>query len=214
MLKLRWTHPWIALCLTSCGTGIDTNQSTPLSSPSNSPFIQATCTSDGLPCASHRIFLTSTVDNGAFTSHGGGLTGADAFCQNAATSAGLTRTYKAVMSSSTVNAKDRLIFTGPTYNFQTASTFVVVANQGSDLWATAGTPLQNAVGYTETFTNPSSQRPWTGTNGTGVFQGNSCNDWTGGGSGAQGANDATSVFWLFAQGTPCGSNKPVFCVSQ
>lgn len=71
--------------------------------------------SDGLPNAQRRIFLTSTTTNGDL----GGLAGADAICQARATAGGLTRTYKAILSTSTVNAIDR--FSGAAEIYQVAA---------------------------------------------------------------------------------------------
>ena len=52
----------------------------------------------------YKVFNSSTSYNGNL----GGLTGADAKCQSRAAAAGLTGTYKAWLSSTTINAKDRL----------------------------------------------------------------------------------------------------------
>ena len=62
---------------------------------------------DGVPDAPppvNRAFVTS----GTFTGNLGGLVGADAKCAMAATSAGLTGTFIALLSTSTVDARDRL----------------------------------------------------------------------------------------------------------
>jgi hypothetical protein len=51
------------------------------------------------------VFVTSTRHSPKF----GGLAGADAICAARATAGGLAGTYKAWLSTSTVNAKDRLV---------------------------------------------------------------------------------------------------------
>jgi len=59
------------------------------------------------------FFITSKgPGNGADL---GGLAGADSFCQNLAESVGSTKTWRAYLSSTDVNARDR-IGTGPWYN--------------------------------------------------------------------------------------------------
>ncbi len=50
------------------------------------------------------VFVTSTTQNGAL----GGLSGADNICQTRAGAAGLSGTYKAWLSTTSVNAKDRI----------------------------------------------------------------------------------------------------------
>ncbi|MCC6600242.1 MAG: hypothetical protein IT223_06170 [Crocinitomicaceae bacterium] len=50
------------------------------------------------------VFVTSTTQNGSL----GGLTGADNICQDRADAAGLSGTYKAWLSTTSVNAKDRI----------------------------------------------------------------------------------------------------------
>lgn len=63
------------------------------------------------PTEAKRIFITSKITTGGL----GGLEGADAFCQSAASEAGLGGTWVAWLSSSTVNAIDRIEDVGPWY---------------------------------------------------------------------------------------------------
>lgn len=102
----------------------------------------ATTTTDGL--ATNRpmfIFVTSTKYNGNL----GGLAGADMICNNSGTAGtlttGLNKTWKALLSmttgGTTINAKDRLVWTGPLYN---VSNEMVVRDPASWPWVatTAG----------------------------------------------------------------------------
>ncbi len=61
--------------------------------------------------SSKRIFVTSTLYSGNL----GGLSGADAKCLTAAQSVNLPGTWKAWLSSSTINAIDRIAEVGPWY---------------------------------------------------------------------------------------------------
>lgn len=63
------------------------------------------------PTAPKTVFTTSSLYNGNL----GGLAGADAICQAHADGAGLTGTYKAFLSSSTVDVDDRMIHSSGPY---------------------------------------------------------------------------------------------------
>lgn len=71
-----------------------------------------------------RVYISLTATNGNM----GGLTGADAICQADAATAGKGGTWVAWLSTSTVNAKDRLVDLGPwTYGA------TIIANNKADL---------------------------------------------------------------------------------
>jgi hypothetical protein len=67
------------------------------------------------PIYSHLVFVSSALFNGDF----GGLSGADAECQRLADAAGMDdRLWKAILSDSSVAARDRIRVHGPVYNLR------------------------------------------------------------------------------------------------
>src|SRR5262245_20777933 len=66
------------------------------------------------PAANNSFFVTSANPKGGNL---GGLAGADAVCQALARAVGSTKTWRAYLSTSTVDAKTR-IGNGPWYNFK------------------------------------------------------------------------------------------------
>ena len=122
-----------------------------------------------LPPGVNHVFVTSTPITGEF----GGLAGADAICNAEAAAAGIPGTYVAWLSSSTVNARDRL-------------------GGGSRGWVRVdGLPVLDTVDEmiaTNRMFNPpwldaSGMRVlglvWTGTTADGLFSpGQACSDWS------------------------------------
>lgn len=98
------------------------------------------------------VFITSQVFNGNL----GGLAGADAKCQQLATAAGLGGTYKAWLSDSTTDARDRLTHATVPYRLVDGTT---VANDFTDLTdGSLDAPINRAENGTVV-----GDRPWTGT---------------------------------------------------
>ena len=77
----------------------------------------------------HTVFITSARYFGDM----GGLSGADTICQNAATAAGLSGTWKAILSDSTTSAESRLNFNGGII-YNNAATPAIIANDKADLF--------------------------------------------------------------------------------
>lgn len=136
----------------------------------------------------HVLFVTSTT----YTGNLGGLSGADAKCNARATAGGLTGNYKALVSTSTTNAKDRVTITSAVVQKDGTT----VATGSADFWD--GPSVKPSI--TESGTPKSSARPWTGSNNVGVYvSGKTCADWTDGVSSSfanQGYTDTTSNFWF------------------
>jgi hypothetical protein len=139
---------------------------------------------DAMPASGLSFFLTSAnPGNGANL---GGLAGADAYCRTLAEAAGTTgKTWKAYLSASTENARDR-IGTGPWKN----ALGVVVATSVANLHS-ANNQLSKANSVDETGAvvkgagdTPNRHDIMTGSNETGVLQGTACNDWTSAGAGS------------------------------
>lgn len=110
----------------------------------------------------------------------GGLAGADAYCSSLATAAGVKgKTWKAYLSSSTENARDR-IGKGPWMN----SKGVVVATSVDDLHSDKNKlSKDNSLDEKGMVVNGRGDTPnrhdvMTGSNATGRLEGNACNNWT------------------------------------
>ena len=127
-----------------------------------SDAIQVTIEQPVLTITHKNVFVTSQSHNGDF----GGLTGADAFCQNLALTAGLSGTYKAWLSDTTGSPATRFAPASVPYRLIDGTT---IANDWNDLTdGTIQTPINldeygNAVSSSMVF--------FTMTDGTaGLFQ--------------------------------------------
>jgi hypothetical protein len=116
----------------------------------------------------------------------GGLEGADAICQRLAEAAGSSgKTWRAYLSTSTVNARDR-IGAGPWYNAKG----VLIANGLDDLHSDEN-GINKETGLTEAGNpvngrgdQPNQHDILTGTNADGSANENTCGDWTLNGEGS------------------------------
>lgn len=158
------------------------------------------------PSPTHRIFTTASKWNGNL----GGQSGADAKCQAAATAAGLSGTWKAILSTSGQTATAKLTFTKSIANMQGE----VVATNETDLFD--GT-LTYHVGYTETGALTSNS-VWTGSlnDGTGDAT-TKCTDWTSStGSSIRIGRPDNVTAWLYdsTTTTSCGNSLALLCVDQ
>lgn len=140
----------------------------------------------------------------------GGLAGADAYCTRLAAAAGVTgKTWKAYLSSSTENARDR-IGTGPWYN----SNGVMVASSVEELHGNNNNlTKETSISQMGAVINGRGDEPnrhdiLTGSDANGYATMNTCNDWTSSGKGSAtvghhdrtgGGDDPTS--WNAAHGS-------------
>jgi hypothetical protein len=143
--------------------------------------------------ASNASFFVSSKNPGQ-GGNLGGLAGADAHCTALAEAAGIRgKTWRAYLSTSTVNARDR-IGDGPWYNVKGE----LIANNLAELHSADGNKISNTTAVDETGATPdylvlvdgTAQRAnadslvhdiLTGTNDDGtVAAGQTCNDWTDG----------------------------------
>jgi len=133
----------------------------------------------------------------------GGLSGADAICQAAATAAGYAGTYKAILSSDALSAASRLTLSYPIVRATDGTTVVASSN----LWNSA---LVNAI---SSVGGPS---VWTGTNANGsISTGNTCSSWTGGTNGMFGTQNATDHNWTANNPQGCTAiNLSLYCIQQ
>jgi hypothetical protein len=125
-------------------------------------------------------FFVTSVGSGAAGGNLGGLAGADAICQNLADAAGSTRTWRAYLSSTQEDARDR-IGTGPWFN----TSMQMVAADTDALHQdglAGGDPLlvldENGVQL------PGAEHDiLTGSAEDGTLSGGACQDWTSNDSG-------------------------------
>lgn len=131
------------------------------------------------------------------------MAGGDAKCQTRADAAGLGGAWKAWLSDSTTNAKDR-IEDAQYVRLDNA----LIANNKADL--TDGT-IANPISINENNITQSGNRGvWTGTNpdGNKASGGDfaNCVNWTGDGSGIVGIDDLTTSLWTFVGALDCSVN--------
>ena len=168
-----------------------------------------------------RMFVTSTTYNGNL----GGIAGADAKCQARADAASLGGTWKAIISDSTTNAKNRMIKrTKPVFNLagQLIWNPVVPLMFSSDSGSATGAPpwgaavfLANAPEITELGTS-STAYAWTGTVSTGlVYTALHCSNWTTtSGNAGFGAPSTAVSTWILQGSTSCAANYHLYCLED
>lgn len=170
-------------------------------------------TDGGTPPASHTVFVSSM----RFESNLGGLAGADMQCQALASAAGLVGNYKAILSDSTTDARDRLILGGPIFDTRRRR----VLASATDLW---GGRLDSEIRTDETMNGTTRREVWTGTDVDGTKDGDPsqrwCGDWTGGTGFAEvGETRGRDARWisLYGDGSSdhsCGNDAYLYCISQ
>jgi len=156
----------------------------------------------------HVMFATSTTYQGNF----GGLASADAICAARASAGGLSGTWIALLSTSTVDAKDRIYEDGPFYNILGQ----LVANNETDLWdgSIAATLTGDESGSTSNGTN----EIYTGSNVSGTAD-NRCGDWTLNGVSdlvrvGNVGNTNSSWFYFTTATQNCSILRRILCVSH
>jgi hypothetical protein len=149
----------------------------------------------------NHVFVTSTTSSGSL----GGLAGADAMCNSLARSANLSGNYVAWLSTSSVNAIDRLA--GSRGWVRTDG--VPVVDTTVDL---AAGHLLNPISLDERM-NPTIVTPWTGTAKSGALDAmGSCGDWmTTSGVAATGWSIAGPARFTAQGFRPCTTAEPIYC---
>ena len=166
--------------------------------------------------APKRVFVTSTTYNGNLLANGQaidssvttGLGGGDAICNRRATvSASLGGTWKAWLSTSSVNAKDRI----PDAEYRLVDGTTIVANNKADLLD--GT-IDNRINKDE-GSNSAATIVWTGTETSGIVSPNHCNGWTSINTiGWFGSTTEADSRWTRLGIRSCTDNTRLYCFEQ
>lgn len=160
-----------------------------------------------------RVFVASGTYNGNL----GGVTGADLKCQdraddpdsNPSTQDGLGGVFKGWVSSSTVNAKDRIV-DGKYIRMDGQ----IIANSKSDLLDNS---LAEKIDRNELNNQEAAKKIWTGTNSDGTNNNKTCNDWTSPDSndkGLRGQSDKRNSNWTSDANDPCDKQNHLYCFEQ
>lgn len=163
----------------------------------------------------HRIFVTSGESTGDL----GGISGGDQTCNRLAAAQNLGGTWRAILSSPNVHAKDRISLVGQLYSLDGAR----IANNESDLW---DGDLDAAIDRDES-NNARAALVWTGTLPNGKWDGSDgedtpddCGgDWTstsGSEDGEVGYSADASDNWTHdgdgVSQLPCDKKAALYCV--
>ena len=165
---------------------------------------------DTLPnSSSNLVFITS----GSFTGNLGGISGADANCQDAAGAAGLEGTFRAWIAAAGVGPLDTWTQSPNPYVLRNG---VAVADNWTDLTDGA---LSAAINIDENGTLSFAEFAWTGVQTTGAASlVESCGGWTSAAVtdiGEQGNPSATDAAWTETLGNAtCLAMRPLYCIQQ
>jgi hypothetical protein len=192
-------RPLIALVLVACGR----LHFGPLATDGGGDAIVI----DGVPDRPNVAFVTFQTSSGML----GGLSGADAMCASYAAMAGLQGHFIALLSTTTVNAKDRLAGSRGWIRTDGAP----IADLPSDLWINGH--MLNPIDH-----GPDGMRlpyaglnTWSGTDEDGNFDtiNSACGDWMSGtGIGAVGLFDRSAPYAIAtAGGQPCANIGHLYC---
>ncbi|MCA9879468.1 MAG: DUF1554 domain-containing protein, partial [Thermomicrobiales bacterium] len=164
----------------------------------------------GGPCL---VFLSSTPHQGNL----GGVSGADAKCQAAATAAKLPGTYKAWLSDSHSDSSPNIRFTRSAGPYQLVTGVTVAAN-----WADlVDGNLAASINVTENggVVVAVGEAAWTNTraDGSRLDSPSHCDNWqsnAGGTSGRVGIVIRTDHVWTDASTVSCENHAPLYCFQQ
>ncbi len=157
------------------------------------------------------VFVTSATYNGNF----GTLANADANCQSLADAAGLGGAYKAWLSDSATDVRDR--FTQATTAYVRVDG-AVIADDWADLVDNpSGDPLLAPIDRDENGTAVGIVNVWTGSTFAGQVLAAACSDWTDGTNASQGRTGRTSrvdLGWTSLLTVNCNNLRALYCFEQ
>ncbi|MBK8257783.1 MAG: hypothetical protein IPK82_34580 [Polyangiaceae bacterium] len=198
---------------TTTTTTTTSSSTTTTTTTSSSTTTTTSGTGGGVPMGAKRVFVTSSVYTGNLMENGNGvdgLDGGDKLCQLAADAAGLGGQWTAWLSTTDVNAIDRIGDVGPWYRLDGVKVFnnkASIVTTGPavpiDVDEQGGTPMVNT---------------WTGTKDTGMKNLFRCNDWTNDApiNGYEGSVGITAGlnFWTEGPSNPCNLKNTLYCFEQ
>ncbi len=199
-------------CSASCGGGTQRRTRSVVTSPAYGgypcPTLVDTQACNKQSC-DKRVFITSEsyFSDGAF----GGLDQGDAICQNAADSVSLGGIWTAWLSTSTVDARDRI----PDAVFRLIDGTLVANSKADLLDGSIAVPITLA----ENGTTVDSGDVHTGTNADGTRGDVNCLDWTSAGNFPdfnylRGTSSATTGAWTQSNTQGCDQVVPMYCFEQ
>ena len=168
-----------------------------------------TATPTPTPAPIKRVFTTSQRFGGNL----GGIAGADQKCNSAAAAAQLGGTWRALISTATVHARDRIV----DGEYRTLIGFRVARSKADLLDGS----LENSISTNE-FAQPASTSVWTGSDYNGTYLAPNCQNWTTSSAGTlnnplkgwAGSSNSNASF-LTAHGTLlCNTQAGLFCFEQ
>jgi hypothetical protein len=152
----------------------------------------------------HTIFVSSVDAFGDI----GSIAAVDELCNQLATDAGLDGTWLAVLSDSTVDARERISVTAPIRNVMGD----LIAEDQDDLWdGFIGAPVRYNESGEEFLASP-----FTGTQPDGTAAAENCENWTraSGGDGMIGDAGYAGSGWIETSVASCNHGYPFYCISQ
>ncbi len=148
------------------------------------------------------VFVTSTYYYGSI----GGLSGADDECQTRAGVAGFSGTWKALLSTSSTDARDRISDT--TYRRLDGA---IVATSKSNLFDGY---IDNEINLSELFAWVYADTVWTGSGTAGTSSGYTCSDWTTSSSsyiGTMGHTHSSNSWIAYSHSALCSNHARLYC---
>jgi hypothetical protein len=166
-------------------------------------------TTDEGPLCAYRMFATEMQTDGNI----GGLSAADELCNEAAQEADLGGQWRAVLSTESTSAANRLQFQ-PRTPFVNVQGDVVIPSEGG-IWETG--PCEDCADRLTGKGFPPPESVWTGTYKGGDFSGNACSGWTSNAPeevGGFGKPASTGNEWMDLGGREryCDEELALYCV--
>lgn len=166
---------------------------------------------DGISKGEHRIFVTSLSYNGNVS----GISGVDAICEQIASNAGLSKTYRAIISSSSENARDRLNLIGPVFKINSSGAKILVLEDPLGLFD-GSSSLSSLINLDENGSSVSGDI-WTGSTDTGTGKISAhCNNWLSSSNSDVGSRGTLSLSpsWLDdISDQTCDQLNSFYCIS-
>jgi hypothetical protein len=162
----------------------------------------------GDPGERKRVFVTSGAFPGNFYRSSGGLEAGDAQCNLSASTLG--GTWRAWLSSSSIDAIDRIEDVGPWYLVDRTTLVFSSAAQ-------IAMGPSSAIDMSEDGERLPAKSVWTGTAPAGIGASDTCSDWSSDRAtveGQVGRSNMTSAAWTSSTVETCGLYAGLYCIEQ